>query len=130
MEFEELAFLAGHWVSDREDENEELWMAPKGGLMLGLNRSLRKSGEATFEYLRIELRGDGIFYVASPDGQATAEFQLTELGPNRAVFANPLHDFPQRLEYVLDGERLRADVRGIRGGVESGFVLDWARAFC
>ncbi|MCB0826424.1 MAG: hypothetical protein KDC26_09560 [Armatimonadetes bacterium] len=122
---DDLEFLVGHWVSEREDENEELWMEPKAGIMLGLNRSLRKSGEATYEFLRIELRDDEIFYVASPKGQATTEFDLAELGENRAVFTNPEHDFPQRLEYTRDGDILSAQVSGLRDGKPSEFTLTW-----
>ncbi|MEZ5162431.1 MAG: DUF6265 family protein [Fimbriimonadaceae bacterium] len=77
--FADLGFLVGHWVSEREDQNEELWMEPKGGIMLGLNRSLRKSGEATYEFCVLKL-GRWHFLWRARRSQATTEFALAELG--------------------------------------------------
>lgn len=125
---ESVAFLAGHWKSENP-VNEEVWLAPANGLMLGMARSLSANG-ASFEFLRIEARESGIVYVALP-GRATSptDFPLTDCGPGFATFENPDHDFPQRLHYEMRGAGvLTATVEGRDGhGVMSGFTLIWTR---
>ena len=51
----DLGWLAGCWHNgDDNKSSEECWLAPKGGVMLGMNRTVR--GErSSFEFLRIAL---------------------------------------------------------------------------
>lgn len=95
--------------------------------MLGLNRTTVAGGEraTAWEYLRIEQRGRKVVYLASPGGRSPATpFALTELGPSRAVFENPEHDYPRRIEYHLtDAGQLEVQLSGEEHGGESG--LDW-----
>ena len=51
------AWMAGSWCAHRPTEViEEVWLAPAGGLMLGMARTTPRSGQRTqFEFLRIEL---------------------------------------------------------------------------
>ncbi len=121
----ELAWMSGHWGSETDGTRvEELWLAPAGGLMLALNRSVRATGRAEFEYLRIEQRKDELVYVASPGGKGATDFPLADLGANFVVFENPAHDFPKRIRYELtpDGA-LHARVSGDPGGEE--LTLEW-----
>lgn len=123
---EALAWLAGHW---RDGDREELWLAPRGGLMLGLNRELRTGRTAAFEYLRIEARSDGTpVYLASPGGRAATPFHLTTLGPQRAVFTSPSNDFPKMLTYWREGETLRARADGIEDGRRAELEFTWTAA--
>ena len=112
-----LGWLSGHWV-DEEGEQlvEELWLPPRGGLMLGLHRDVSpEKPRAWFEFLRIESRPDGVFYVASPGGRPSTDFRRVEEGETRAVFANPEHDFPKRIVYERRGDRLTARAEGDDG---------------
>ena len=45
---------------------EEHWTRPAGGSMLGMSRTVAGNRTAEFEFLRIEQREDGIYYVAQP----------------------------------------------------------------
>ena len=68
--------------------------------MIGVSRTLVGDRTASFEFLRIEVRGESIFYVASPKGRCPAtDFKLTRLSGQEAVFENPEHDFPKRIIY-------------------------------
>jgi hypothetical protein len=108
-----VSWMAGHWRSVTEDVvSEEAWLAPKGGVMLGVHRDVRPDRRAFFEYLRIEARAERLVYVASPMGRGTTEFVLVELEGSSAVFANPDHDFPQRIEYTREGDRMTARAEG------------------
>jgi hypothetical protein len=101
-----LDWMSGHWQQRRESGLvEELWMPPRGGMMLGLNRTVRDDlPRGQFEYLRIEETKDGVFYMASPSGGKPTPFELVEGGDGHALFVNPEHDFPKRIEYALDGK--------------------------
>ena len=112
-----VAFIAGHWRQDgARDMTEEIWLPPRGGLMLGLNRGVRPGRKASFEYLRIEEDEKGVVYLASPRGTKPTPFRLTTVEKNRAVFENPEHDFPKKIEYRLDGAKLVASIAGDKPG--------------
>jgi hypothetical protein len=112
-DLEKLAWMTGSWRSERGGTSrEEWWTAPRGGLMLGLHRDVRPSGDAFFEYLRIEETEDGLVYVASPGGRPPTPFPLVNLEPGKAVFSNPKHDYPQRILYWLEDDELHARIEG------------------
>ena len=125
----DLAWMAGHWsVELGPTRIEEVWLAPAGGFLLGMNRTTPKSGNGVFEYLRIEQRKDGIVYVASPGGRLPTDFPLADFGKGFVVFANPEHDFPKEIRYELtkDGD-LHARVSGDAGGKEQAEEWTWKR---
>lgn len=112
--FAALAFMAGCWEGEQEGvRSEECWLAPANGLMVGMHRDLFKSGKAFYEFLRIETGAEGIAYLASPAGAPVTAFRLVAAAPGRVEFANPQHDYPQRIIYQADGsDRLKARVEG------------------
>ena len=123
---EGLSWLAGSWKGQAGPwTQEEHWTAPAAGLMLGLHRDAREDGRVAFEYLRIEEREDGIFYLASPGGREATAFRLIELTANRALFTNPEHDFPTRIVYERDGDSLKAWALGDDG---KGLAFAWTRS--
>lgn len=109
---QDFAWLAGHWRIEQADRQvDEQWMAPAGGLMMGMARTLQagKVREYEFTLLRQERNGD-IFYIASPSKQSETSFKLTSLSGGEAVFENPQHDFPKKIVYArqADGSLLAA----------------------
>jgi len=113
----DLFWMAGHWSGKTEETvMEEFWTAPAGGMMLGLHRDVRQTRPAFFEYLRIEERDSWVVYIASPKGKGATEFVLESLESQRAVFENSEHDFPQRIIYRREGDRLTARIEGVVGG--------------
>lgn len=125
-----LAWLAGSWVqTEGGTTKEEHWMAPAGGVMLGMARTVRPGKPAGWEHLVILAEDGRAAYRAFPKGQPPATFPLVEGGPNRAVFANPAHDFPRKITYVRDGDRLTAEIEGPGDdGKPKTFRWDWKRA--
>jgi hypothetical protein len=110
---EKLAWMAGNWRGEQGGTSiEEWWTSPRGGLMLGLHRDVFPTGEAFFEYLRIEETQDGLVYMASPKGRPAVPFRLEKLEPQRAVFSKPDHDYPQRIIYWLEDAELHARIEG------------------
>ncbi|MDO9489293.1 MAG: DUF6265 family protein [Sphingomonadaceae bacterium] len=116
-----LTWLAGEWVSESADRwTEEQWSAPRGGLMLGLGRSGKYDRAMGFEFMRIAAEADGrILFWGAPGGQAPVAFRLVEQDATSAVFENPRHDFPKRVAYRRDGNRLIATISGDGGEAQS-----------
>jgi len=110
-------FMTGNWRMTLANGSvvEEHWTTADGGLMLGMGRSVPAKGNAEFEFLRIEPRDGKLTYLAMPFAKPATPFPLKSLTGSRVVFENPEHDFPQRIIYWRDGERLCARVEGKDG---------------
>ena len=99
----ELKWLSGSWKLEAKGKLiEEHWMAPAGGSMIGMSRTIVDGNMLAFEFLRIEQRGDSLVYIAQPQGNPPTEFALVQASASELVFANPQHDFPQRIRYHLN----------------------------
>lgn len=108
----QLTWMAGHWTAVIDGVHmEEIWTAPRGGMLLGVHRDV-SAKRTTFEFMRIEQTNNGVVFVAQPSGGAAIHFSLAECSARRAVFANPGHDFPQRITYELRDDNLCARVEG------------------
>ena len=113
----DLAWLAGsRRTTGTTGFAEERWTEPASNMMLGLSRTLRGDRVVEFEFLRIEARSDGIYYVAQPGGKPPTLFKLTSWNGTEAIFSNPEHDFPKRVIYrKLDGGAVLARIDGGAG---------------
>jgi hypothetical protein len=99
---DQLAWMAGTWTGEEQGLRMlEHWTPPEGDLMLGLHRDVKAGKAVFFEFLRIERRADGIYYLAMPRGKPATAFRLVEVKGSRAVFENPKHDYPARILYWL-----------------------------
>jgi hypothetical protein len=107
-----LAWLAGSWRMEKSGRViDEQWMAPAGGAMLGMTRTLAKGRVIGHEFLQIRVGpGGDLFFVSQPSGQTEAAFQIKSLSDTEVVFENPAQDFPQTISYTLrpDGSLLAA----------------------
>lgn len=105
-----LGWLGGNWRMEKDSRVIDVqWMAPAGGVMLGMSRTLLKGRETEHEFVQIrEGPGGDLFFVAQATGRKEAAFQLTLLTANTVVFENQLQDFPQKVSYILqpDGSLL------------------------
>ncbi len=108
-----LDWLAGAWTrSDGPNLHEEHWMAPAGGELVGMARTVSPASTG-HEFLRIALVNGGLTYLTSPSGrQPPTPFLCASQAPNQVVFSNPQHDFPQTVGYARDGDRLTAWIQG------------------
>src|SRR5687767_1998667 len=95
-----LRWLVGCWERSRPTSKTiERWNAPVDGIMTGESRIYSNSADRLAESLRLMARGDTAIYEASPVGQSRTEFRTTASGGAEVTFANPAHDFPQRIIY-------------------------------
>ncbi|HET6341989.1 MAG TPA: DUF6265 family protein [Gemmatimonadota bacterium] len=127
-----LQWLAGCWES-RADGTiiEEQWLAPAGGILLGVSRTRRGESLVGYEFTRIYSRGDSLVFAASPSGQDPAEFVAQAADDREVVFENPEHDFPQRVRYRAIGtDSLAARIEGVRAGELQGVDFRYRRVAC
>lgn len=128
----QVSWLSGTWVGGVPvRQSEEIWSPPTGHIMTGMSRTVQADRTVFYEHLRLEARGDGVYYVAMPQGQAQAEFKLTTAcegeGVSEAVFENPAHDFPTRIVYRRSGDVLHARIEGVRGGQPAAVDFEFKR---
>jgi len=121
---DQLAWLAGCWKHEEPGfRRDEQWMRPSGGTMIGMSRSVADDSTVEYEYLRIEVRGGRLVYIAAPSGQAEAEFLEAELAERTVSFVAPEHDFPQQITYERMSPRsilawIEGDVDGVSRVIE------------
>ena len=72
-----LAWLEGCWKGTAGPRTfREHWMPLQGAMMIGVSQTIEKGATQGYEYLRLEPRPDGVFYVASPPGKPEAAFRF------------------------------------------------------
>ena len=114
---DDLGWMAGSWMErNGGTDTEEHWIAPRGGLMMAVNRTVKDGRASDFEFLRIELREGKPVYLSMPRGRPATEFRTAEQAPARIVFEDPARDFPRRIAYWRDGEALMARIEGTING--------------
>jgi hypothetical protein len=130
---EQMAWLAGCWQGQfGEPGTIEQWLAPAGGSMLGMSRTIKQDKMVDYEFMRVSRLPDGVLaFVPQPSGRAPTTFRLVRLGEAEAVFENPEHDFPQRITYARPGEsRLSASIEGVRNGATRRIEFTFLRVSC
>lgn len=134
LKLSDMSWLAGCWESRNDAKRSftsEQWMIPAGGIMLGISRTLDSGKAVDFESMRIEQSGAGLIFYARPraNREETA-FNLVRKGAAEVVFENKKHDFPQRVIYRRDGDRLMARIEGEKDGQLIGVDYRMTRASC
>ena len=114
---DQLSWLSGCW--ERRTANgvvEEHWSSHAGGMLHGFSRTVRRDTIVEYEFVRIYAAGDTLVFEAHPSRQAKTEFRALPPFTPEVVFANPSHDFPQRVVYRRSGDSLLARIEGMRSG--------------
>ena len=123
---DELAWLIGRWqFADNPAITEERWVRAPDGDLIGSSRVLVEGMLGFSETLNITRQGDQLVYLAWPSGQDPVVFQRASGGATSVVFENPAHDFPSRISYTLNGDKLEAKASGNKpsGPAEESWTL-------
>jgi hypothetical protein len=130
----DVSWISGCWetkVAGKDLEISEQWMKPGGGMMIGAGRTIKAGKTVDYEFIRIVEEADGIFYVAKPTANKDeTRFKLVKASASEVVFENLTHNFPQRIMYRRDGEKLHARIEGTREGKIRGIDFPYTRARC
>jgi hypothetical protein len=99
--------------------------------MLGVGRTVVGGKTVAYEFMQIrEIEPGQLAFIARPSGQAEATFSLARLGKDEVVFENLTHDFPQRVIYRRQGDKLEARIEGTEDGKVKGIDFPMDRAAC
>lgn len=127
-----LSWLAGCWQSELDEPGSgEQWMAPVGGVMLGMARTLKGGRAVQFEFMQLRESATGLVFIAQPGGRSGTQFNAVEVTADAAVFERNGADFPQRVAYRrrADGG-IAARIEGEAGGVRRGVDFPLRRTSC
>ena len=135
-----LAWLDGCWRgSVNQRDFREQWMPLRGGLLLGVSQVVMDGKTLGYEYLRLESRPDGIFYVASPPGKSEDAFRFAgktidttgDRGDELFTFERAAKEFPQRIVYRrATGGWLYAQVDGKVNGADRQVIYPMRHVDC
>jgi hypothetical protein len=131
-----LAWLGGCWRgSANQREFREHWLPLRGNLLVGAGHTVAGGRTQDYEFVRIELRADGVYYVAAPRNQKETAFKLADKttdGPDEIfTFQNPAHDFPQTIIYRRAKEGwLYVHVEGKLGAQDRRVIYPFRRIDC
>jgi Domain of unknown function (DUF6265) len=133
---EPFGWLHGCWdgkVNGRDFREE--WLPLRGDMMVGVSQTVMQGKTQDFEYLRLELRPEGVFYVAVTPGRKETPFRFageTQDGASEIfTFENPVDEFPQRIKYRRGTEGwLYAHVEGKLNGQPRSVIYPMRRVDC
>ena len=116
-----LYWMVGCWQSP-DKTNTEVWTAPLGGVMFGYAATIKDGKLTYYEQAHIDLRPPRPIYWVSPDGDRPVAF-IAPPGPpapvvvdkkakpaplpEDATFENGDNNFPQRVQFRIDGKNKR-----------------------
>lgn len=121
----EPSWMAGEWMEAKGDAwAEEFWTHPRGGIMIGAGRTGKGEKLTGWEAMRIVRGTDGkLSFVAQPGGAPPSSFPMVSQGNREIVFANPAHDYPQKIRYWRDDAGLNAEISLIDGSKAQRFAF-------
>jgi hypothetical protein len=131
-------WLRGCWQGTvNQREFREQWLPPAGGMMIGAGQTVMQGRTQDYEYLRLETRADGVYYVAVPSGQKEAAFRLSSAAREEDskaeiyTFDNVVQEFPQRVVYRRGGEGwLYAGIEGTLNGEARKVIYPMRHVSC
>ena len=135
-----LAWLEGCWKGQvNKRDFREQWMPLRGNLMVGVSQTTMTDKTVGYEYLRMEPRADGVYYVIlSSEGKEDA-FRLSDRTAEKAgevtydlfTFERASAGFPQRIVYRRGSEGwLYAEVSGKVDGADRKVIYPMQRIDC
>lgn len=130
---ERVGWLSGCWqVQFGEPGTIEQWLAPAGGTMLGVSRTIKQGKTVEFEFMQLRQLPDGVLaFIAQPGGRAPTVFRSSHVGTSEVVFENLQNDFPQRVSYSRpDESRLLASIEGVSEGANHRIDFSFVRVDC
>ena len=124
-------WLEGKWAGTSKDLNSfEEWQPLEGNLLEGVGGGMSGTDTVFSEKIKIEQRGEDIFYSVAVEGNdASVGFKFTGYKNDSIIFENPAHDFPQRVVYYrTSNDKLYACVDGKDTGVYSRIEFSYLKS--
>lgn len=131
-----LAWLEGCWkgaVNHRD--YQEHWLPLRGDMMLGASHTVLGNKTQDYQFLRMEVRDDKVFYVIAVPDEKEHRFQLsgetTEQDDTVFTFTNVEDAFPQTVSYrKATGGWMYITVEGKLNGADRKVIYPIRRIDC
>ena len=111
-----LEWLLGSWSRTNVKPGRsgvEIWTKISGNEFVGKGINLRGTDTTFVEKLKLISRDNKIYYVADvPENKEPVLFEMTAQTGMSVTFENPIHDFPKKISYELNGNKLKATISG------------------
>jgi len=101
-----LDWITGCWQTE-DGGTREVWSVSEDSFFFGYSVVYNEGDAVFFEQMRID-PGTPPTFQAYPRGQGPSSFPAIEITETSVTFANPDHDYPQKIKYVRDGATLNA----------------------
>lgn len=132
---EDLHWLRGCWRTTGDGPViTEVWSAPPMPAMIGYAYTVGEGETQGWEAMRIEMTDGWPVFVGMPSGGDAVRFSFTEAIPldwepeHLVVFENAEHDYPQRIRYARQGNRLSAVISRFDGS--DAIAFEYRRISC
>ena len=112
---DDLRWLTGMWNRTNVKPGRtahERWIKTNEGLQ-GWGVSMNGTDTSFVEKLHIVTKDNKLYYVADvPQNNELTYFLITEVTATSFTCEDPEHDFPKKIVYQLDGNKLKAIISG------------------
>ncbi|HEV8284256.1 MAG TPA: DUF6265 family protein [Chitinophagaceae bacterium] len=114
--FKKLDWLEGTWIRTNVKPGRsanERWIKVSATEWQGFGLNMKGQDTTLLEKLKLIIKDNTIYYVADvPENKQPVFFKLTEISENGFVCENPEHDFPKKISYQKEGNKLKATISG------------------
>lgn len=111
---ENLDWLTGNWKRVNEEAGKETfenWEKISPGRYSGIGFTMQNGDTISQEKMDIiETKGRWTLFVKMPNEKEPTTFQMTELKSNKFVCVNDSIDFPKRIQYWIEGNKMKANI--------------------
>jgi len=111
---ENLDWLTGNWKRLNEQAGKETfenWEKVSPSEYSGIGFTLQNGDTISQEKMdMIETNGKWTLFVKMPNEKEATTFEMIELKNNEFVCVNDSIDFPKKIKYWLDGEKMKAKI--------------------
>jgi hypothetical protein len=133
-----LGWLQGCWHGTvNQRDFREHWLSPGGGMMVGAGHTVMQGQTQDYEFVRLEVRPDALYYVALPKGGKEQAFKLVDVvkdevsGAQIFTFDNVANEYPQHIIYRRGGEGwLYAGIDGALNGQDRKVIYPMRHLNC
>ena len=117
----DVEWMLGCWQS-ADGQALEVWVRDSETSFTGFGVAVSGGEFVFYELLRVDSTARGALrYTAYPMGRTPTVFTATELRKGRVVFANPDHDYPQKITYIRKDDALSAGTSTLDGQGRQSF---------
>lgn len=115
-DFSKLSWLEGTWTRTNAKPGRsgtERWIKGNGKELVGWGVSMKGTDTSFVEKLKIVAQSGAIYYVSDvPENPKPVNFRITSIDETGFVCENQTHDFPKKISYRRDGNKVTAVISG------------------